>query len=140
MKYFKYMLFLVLMCFVGVLNVYAASELDLNNFCQGPVLGVFTTLGWVFFILKILIPILLIIFGSMDFAKAVLAGKDDAIKKSAKTLALRAVAGIIIFFIPTILNAVVGIFDDTNVFNGTFGDCTSCMLKPGNSSCKGLGE
>ncbi|MBE6154486.1 MAG: hypothetical protein E7163_02795 [Firmicutes bacterium] len=116
------------------------DKIDLEHFCQGPVMGVFTTLGWIIFIIKILIPILLIIFGSVDFAKAVLAGKDDAIKKSAKTLALRAVAGIIIFFIPTILNAVVGVFDDSNVFNGTFGDCTSCMLKPGNSSCKGLGE
>ncbi len=101
-----------------------------ETFCKGSVQGVFTTLGWIFFILKILIPIILIVFGSIDFAKAVLSSKDDEIKKSAKSLVMRAIAGIIIFFIPTILGFIISIFDKTNAYNGTFGDCTKCMLNP----------
>ena len=122
-----------------------------KEFCTGPVQGVFTTLGWVFFILKIAVPVILIIFGSIDFAKAVLASKDDEIKKSIKTLVMRAIAGVIIFFIPTILNFAVKLIDkptiDTNgdgvvdagVYRGTFMDCTKCMLEPNDNSCSGLG-
>ena len=84
-----------------------AGDFDPEIFCKGPVQGVFTTLGWVFFVLKIVIPLMLIIFGSIDVGKAVITSKDDEIKKSIKTLAARVIAGIIVFFIPTILNLVV---------------------------------
>ena len=114
------------------------GDFDAENFCTGPVQGVFTTLGWVFFVIKILIPILLIVFGSIDVGKAVVASKDDEIKKSIKTLALRTIAGVIIFFVPTILNFGIKLIDNSEVYNGTFLDCTKCMLDPINNVCSGL--
>ena len=123
-----------------VKELYLNSGEDFNPeiFCKGPVQGVFTTLGWVFFVLKILIPIMLIIFGSIDLGKAVITSKDDEIKKSIKTLAVRVIAGIIVFFIPTILNLVVKLIDNSDVYNGTFWDCTKCMLDPNNNVCSTL--
>lgn len=114
------------------------TTIDLENFCQGPVQGAFTTLGWVFFILKILIPILIVVFGSIDVGKAVIASKDDEIKKSIKSLAFRIIAGFIIFFVPTILNFAVKMIDNSDVYNGTFWDCTKCMLDPINNVCSTL--
>lgn len=114
------------------------GEFNTENFCSGSVQGVFTTIGWVFFIAKILIPIVLIIFGSIDFGKAIIANKDDEIKKSAKSLVMRAVAGVIIFFIPTLLNFVVEIIGGDDLYNGTFATCTHCMLEPTDSSCRKL--
>lgn len=119
------------------------TEFNVETFCDGPVQGVFTTLGWVFFILKILIPIILIVFGSIDFGKAMLSNKDDEIKKSAKTLVLRAIAGIIIFFIPTVLDFVVEIIGGDDIYNknsGTFARCTHCMLEPDDETCRKLVE
>lgn len=116
-----------------------SNEFNTNNFCEGSVQGVFTTLGWVFFFLKILIPIILIVFGSIDFGKAMLSNKDDEIKKTAKTLVMRAIAGIIIFFVPTFLNFIVEIIGGNETYNensGTFARCTHCMLKP--SDCRKL--
>ena len=123
----------------------STPEFDADTFCTGPVQGVFTTLGWVFFFLKILVPIMLIVFGSIDFGKAMLSNKDDGIKKSAKTLVMRAIAGVIIFFIPTILEFIVSMIDDENIYNGTFTDCTQCMLDPmhefdDGSTCRRLVE
>ena len=114
------------------------AEFNADTFCEGKVQGVFTTIGWVFFILKILIPIILIVFGSIDFGKAMLSNKDDEIKKSAKTLVLRAIAGVIIFFIPTLLNFVVELIGGDDLYNGTFATCTHCMLEPTDDSCKRL--
>lgn len=112
---------------------------DADNFCQGTVQGVFTALGWLFFVVKIVIPILLIVFGSIDVGKAVIASKDDELKKSIKTLVVRVIAGVIIFFVPSILNLVVKMIDDNDVYNGTFWDCTKCMLEPNGNTCSSLG-
>ena len=98
--------------------------MNLDNFCQEAVQGVFTTLGWVFFAVKILVPILLIVFGSINFGKAVISSKDDEIKKAGKSLVIKAIAGILIFF--------------DNVYNGDFADCTRCMFNPSNN-CASLG-
>lgn len=114
------------------------EKLDLDHFCQGKIQGVFTALGWVFFVIKILVPVILIVFGTIDLSKAVIASKDDEIKKSVKTLLIRVVAGIIIFFLPTILNMIVKTFNQNDVYNGTFMDCTSCMLDPTQDACATL--
>ncbi len=110
-----------------------------KTFCTGPVLGVFTTLGRIFRIIEILVPVIIITFGVIDFSKAVLASKDDEIKKSAKSLIRRVIAGVLIFFIPTIIGFIVNMIDKDKVYKGTFGDCTVCMLTPNNSKCSSLG-
>ena len=119
----------------------ADGDWDVATFCEGPVQGVFTTIGWVFFILKIVIPIILIVMGSIDLAKAVVASKDDEIKKAVGSLVKRAVLGVLIFFIPTILNFVVELIGGDDIYDensGTFGRCTYCMLNPG--ECRKLAE
>lgn len=118
-----------------------AGDWDVASFCNGPVQGVFTTIGWVFFILKIVVPIILIVMGSIDLAKAVAASKDDEIKKAVGSLVKRAVLGVLIFFIPTILNFVVELIGGDDIYDensGTFGRCTYCMLNPG--ECRKLAE
>ena len=118
-----------------------SGDWDVNTFCNGPVQGVFTTIGWVFFILKIVVPIILIVMGSIDLAKAVAASKDDEIKKAVGSLVKRAVLGVLIFFIPTILSFVVELIGGDDIYDensGTFGRCTYCMLNP--SECRKLAE
>lgn len=122
----------------------------LNNFCSGTVLGAFTTIGWVFFFIKILIPIIIIVFGMIDLGKAVVASKDDEVKKSIKSLVIRTIAGIIIFFIPTILSFIIQLVNnnDGSMFNisgqfqndGSFLDCTYCLLNPNEDECRKLVE
>ena len=60
-------------------------------------------------IIQIAIPILLIIMGSIDLMKAVMAGKEDEIKKAQGTFVKRAIAAVIVFFIPLIVNLVMGL-------------------------------
>ena len=56
-----------------------------------------------FNIVRLIVPILLILFGSMDFGKAVIANDQDALKKAASSFLKRAIAAVIIFFLPTII-------------------------------------
>ena len=88
--------------------------------------------GWILTFFKIAIPLLIIGLGMFDFGKAVVASKDDEIKKSAKTLMYRAIAGVVIFFIPTL---VVWLFETISDFNTAadetnFKTCKDCILSP----------
>lgn len=90
--------------------------------------------GWVFLIFKIVIPIILIIFGVLDMFKAVIGSKDDEIKKSAKSLAMRALSAVIIFFIPTLVSLIMGLivnFRDSGA-KADFEVCQKCILNPNN--------
>lgn len=58
-------------------------------------------------LIKIAIPILLIIFGMLDLGKAVVAAKEDEIKKGQQTFIKRAIAAVIVFFVIQIVQIVV---------------------------------
>ena len=53
----------------------------------------------VILIIQILVPIGLIIWGMLDLGKAVIAQKDDEIKKGQQTLIKRITAAAIVFFV-----------------------------------------
>ena len=69
--------------------------MDAGIFC-GNLQGLLTLLGYVITAFKIIIPLLLIVFGMMDVGKAVVGSKDDEIKKSLKSFAMRAIAAVVI--------------------------------------------
>lgn len=58
-------------------------------------------------IIKIVIPILLIGIGIIDFTKAIFAGDDETMKKSQKNFIKRLAISILIFFVPTIVNLLL---------------------------------
>ena len=57
--------------------------------------------------IKVVIPIILIVMGMLDMGKAVTSGKDDEIKKQLKVFLFRAVAAILVFFVPTIVGMIM---------------------------------
>lgn len=80
--------------------------MDAGTFC-GNLRGLLTLIGYVITAFKIVIPMLLIVFGMMDVGKAVVGSKDDEIKKSLKSFAMRAMAAVVIFFIPSIVGLIM---------------------------------
>lgn len=92
---------------------------------------VWQILGWILTVFKIVIPVIIIIFGVIDLGKAVVASKDDEIKKSVKTLAIRAIAGIIIFFIPTLVGLIFNIVGSFNELKDEYAVCSYCINHPG---------
>ena len=63
-------------------------------------------------IIKIAIPIILIIFGIIDFAKALFNGNDDQMKKTQMTFFKRIGIAILIFFVPTIVELLLNIANE----------------------------
>ena len=60
-------------------------------------------------IIKWGVPILLIIFGTIDLAKAVVAGKEDEMKKAQNTFIRRLVYAIAVFLVVTLVSFVIGV-------------------------------
>lgn len=60
---------------------------------------------------RIIVPILIILLGSLDFAKAVTAGKEDEMKKAQITFVKRIVMGVVVFFVPVLVNIIMWLAD-----------------------------
>lgn len=58
---------------------------------------------------KILIPIILIVLGSLDFAQAIFAANEDGIKKAQQKFIKRLIIAVVIFLIPSILKVILTI-------------------------------
>ena len=85
---------------------------------------------------EICIPILIIILGSVDLGKAVIASDDKAIKSATGALVKRFIAGIVIFLLPSIVTAVFNMLSGWNAIKSDATNCASCISNP-SGSCKG---
>lgn len=83
-------------------------------------------------LIKIGVPILLIFFGMLDLGKAVMAQKEDEIKKGQQTFIKRLIAAAIVFFVVFIVQIIVGLLaspnDKTDITN-----CIDCLIS---NDCK----
>ena len=86
---------------------------------------------------QIVVPILLIIWGMLDLGKAVVAQKEDEIKKGQQTFIKRAIAAVIVFFVIQIVQIVVRFVsgNDQNVAG-----CFNCFINgtSENGSCESV--
>lgn len=93
----------------------------LVNLCQdlGPVV---TLLKNVVTLIQWGIPLLLILFGLIDLGKAVMAGKEDEMKKAQGTLIKRFIYAIATFLLVTLVTFAMGLVGSTDwkeCWNGT---------------------
>ena len=112
---------------------------ETSGFCASSA-NIWQTVGYVLMVFKIVIPILLIIFGMIDLGKAVIASKDDEIKKATKSLAMRAISAVVIFFIPTLIQVVMSIVGSFGDVQDDFNVCKACISNPMDSDCENSAE
>lgn len=77
-------------------------------------------------IIQIVVPILLIVFGMLDLAKAVIASKEDEIKKAQMTFVKRLIAAVIVFFIIYLVQLVIRFVAGSN--QDTIIGCFNCFI------------
>lgn len=63
----------------------------------------------VFKIIMIIAPILVVVFGSIDFAKATLQSDEAALKKAGQSFGKRIIAAVLLFLLPTIISLMLQI-------------------------------
>ena len=95
-------------------------------------------IGNIINIAKIFIPILIIIFGVVDLFGAVVRLKPEEILKSVKKLVFRAIAGILIFFLPAFIDLVFSWVSDWSAYENESKSCFNCIWNVQN--CKSESE
>lgn len=70
----------------------------------------------VFTIFMIAAPILLIIFGVIDFAKASLASDEQALRNAGINFGKRIIAAVLLFLLPLVINLLIGVAYEVGIF------------------------
>ena len=76
-------------------------------------------------IIKIVVPVLLIIFGMLDLGKAVVASKEEEIKKGQQLFIKRAISAVIVFFVIQIVQIIVRFVSGND---NTIAQCFNCFI------------
>lgn len=82
--------------------------------------------GYALNIIQIAVPIILIVMGTIDLVKALVAQKDDQMKKAQSTLIKRVIIGVVIFFVPMVIKFVIGMLGEN-----TNNACMESFTNPG---------
>lgn len=108
------------------------------NFCADTI-SIWRVIGYFVLIIKIVIPLLLIVFGMIDLGKAVVASDNKDIKTATGSLVKRFIAAIAIFFIPTLVSAVFSLLNVINEDEADYGTCIQCVTNV-TGKCEGEGQ
>ncbi|MDD4411019.1 MAG: hypothetical protein PHO58_00730 [Bacilli bacterium] len=81
-----------------------------------------------FSLIMLLGPVLLIVFGTLDFAKAVLSGDESALKKAGTNFGKRILALILLFLIPFIISILLKVAFDAGVFGEGLSEIPSVCI------------
>ena len=103
------------------------------NFCSQTA-GVWKLIGEIIYIIRIGIPIIVVLLGTLDLGKAVIAGEDKKIKEAQKAFVRRLIYGVAIFFVFTIVKMVFGLLN-VDLDKGDNKVCWQCASKPHTRSC-----
>ncbi len=105
------------------------SDTNLETVCSKPELRKpLKFIGSIVNLLKIVVPIIILVMGIFDLFKAVTSSKDDRILSAVKSIAIRLVAGIFIFFIPGIVQFAMDLVNEWSQYQNTWCCCTQCIL------------
>ena len=115
-----------------ILNLLDVADTTLCNGILVPN-ELFNTVATIIKGIKIAVPVLLIIFGMLDFAKSVIAKNEDDVKKYRKSFISRVISAVIVFLIVFVVQLAVNLLasvEDTNNQNGqTVSDIWNCSKK-----------
>ena len=81
--------------------------------------------------IKIAVPIILIVIGMIDLAKAVTEKSEDDIKKAQNKLIKRAIAAAIVFLVASLVGILMKLIGSED-----YKDCLPCVDHPFGETCK----
>ena len=73
--------------------------------------------------------------GSIEFGKAAISKDEKSIMVAANSLINKFILGVLIFMIPTLLDAVLSLVSGTEDTKKNYETCTTCLLSPFSDEC-----
>ena len=115
--------------FLYLLTTTTTEYSDVDDLCAdlAPALRI---VGIVYKGIQIIVPIILIVVGMLDFAKAVTEKNEDKIKEAQKKLISKAIAAVCVFLVTVIVGVLMRV-----VGNQDYKDCMDCITSPFKGKC-----
>lgn len=112
---------------INILDTYT----DMTAICDdlSPVLRV---VGIALKLIQYAVPILLIVIGAIDFAKATIGKDEKEIKEAQNKFMKRGIVALVVFLIVPIVSVLM-----TVVSGDGYKDCMTCIEKPFGDECRG---
>ena len=99
-----------------------------DNVCSdAKVMTALRFVGYLVFVARIFVPLIIVGYGIFDIYKVVIAGQGDVFTKQIKSFGFRIVIGILIFLFPPIIGWFTGTFGTMDESNEV---CVNCVLEP----------
>ncbi len=138
MKKIKTFLVLISMVILtSFFDVLAAGETLTTGFlCDSESLIVFRLAGYAIYVIKIVVPLIIIGQALVELTKVAISGEDKDMKSMTANLIKRMVAGILIFFIPALVSFALSIVNGAKETQSDFNKCNTCLLHPLDSKCE----
>ncbi|MBR2997937.1 MAG: hypothetical protein IKF37_02535 [Bacilli bacterium] len=90
-------------------DIVGGEGIDFENFsCASDLLPIFAAAKFVIRVIQIAVPFALVIWGSLDFFKALIAGDEKEMKMKRKPFISRLVAAIVILILPWLVELIAG--------------------------------
>ena len=91
----------------------------------------FRFFGYLLMIAKFMVPLIIIGFATIDLYKALVDKDEKSLNKKLRMVGIRILTGIIVFFMPTIVSAFLGLSEKTSIKdNEQYKICAECILEP----------
>ena len=92
--------------------------------------------GRIIFIAKIILPLIIIVKSSLSLIHVVTKGDSGELKKQATKTGISLAAAVMVFLVPTFLNAIFSLVDNAQeANNGDAAICRACVFDPGSNTC-----
>lgn len=111
--------------FINLLENSALTEATTD--CMGIAVpnSIFNLVSTIINGIKIVVPVLLIIWGMLDFAKAIISKKEDDIKSHQKLFVSRLISAVLVFFIIWAVQLVFSLLSKVQENSGNTNDTAS---------------
>lgn len=121
--------FAIAVLFIGANSALALNIASCENSIKGAIIDekIPNVVSTIITVIKIVVPILLIIFGMLDLMKGIIASKEDEIKKGQQIFIKRLIAGALVFFVFTIVQLIISFVADANEKTNIM-TCAQCFI------------
>ena len=82
---------------------------EASKICTDEMANILAIVRFALSVVQWVVPIILIVLGSIDLVRAIVAGKDEEIKKHQTTLLKRVIAAVIVFLVPLLVTLIMGL-------------------------------
>ena len=112
--------------------IYILANTDVSGDICNTLEPIMTIIGYVIFGIKVIVPVILVLFGMFDLTRAIMEKDESNIKKAQSLLIKRIIYGVAVYLVVTIVSLIMNLIvsDDSS-----WKSCVECAFDVTGNDC-----